>query len=133
LPSGRRHYRISWPDAVSAHNRALLTGGCEGIWSRDLILSAIGRPYSGYHRSLAEKSAALFHSVAADHGFVDGNKRTAVILTSVLIDRSGYRLLPRPGEDLEQAIEALAVSVVCKEIDFEQLVDWFQARLRSIV
>ncbi|MFN7597855.1 MAG: Fic family protein [Cereibacter sp.] len=51
-----------------------------------LIESAISRPYSGYHRSIARKSAALLHSVATNHGFVDGNKRTAWFLAMILID-----------------------------------------------
>jgi death-on-curing protein len=116
---------------VSAHEAALLlSGGRNGIWNRGLIYSALGRPYSGYHRPLAQKAAALFQSIATNHGFVDGNKRTAVILTSMLIERSGYRLVPLRGERLNKIIEALAISVVCKETDFDQLVDWFKARLR---
>jgi death-on-curing protein len=103
---------------VAAHEAALLLGpGRAGIWDRNLILSAIGRPYSGYHRPLAHKAAALFQAVALNHGFVDGNKRTAVILTSLFIERSGYRLTPARRENINKAIDALAISVVDKETD----------------
>jgi death-on-curing protein len=29
-------------------------------------------PYSGYHRSMARKAAAIMHSMVGNHGFVDG-------------------------------------------------------------
>jgi prophage maintenance system killer protein len=59
--------------------------------------------------------------MATNHGFIDGNKRTTVILTHLLIERSGYQLTPLPGEDLEEIVEDLVLSVVCRRIDFEEL------------
>jgi death on curing protein len=39
--------------------------------------------------------------MASNHGFTDGNKRTAWLLTEILIDRSGYRLdIAEPIDDL---------------------------------
>jgi death-on-curing protein len=118
---------------VAAHEAALLQGGgLEGILNRDLVLSAIGRPYIGYDRHLWQKAAALFQSIACNHGFADAQKRTAIVLTSVLIDRSGYRLSPVPGENLEDALEVLAEAVVLKTVERDHLVDWFKARLRKV-
>ena len=51
--------------------------------------SAIARPYSGYHRAISAKAAALLHSMVGNHGFVDANKRTAWLVVEILIDRSG--------------------------------------------
>jgi death-on-curing protein len=92
LPSGKRHYRITLGDVLSAHARALLTGGRPGIHDLDALLSAIGRPYTGYYRPIARKAAALMQSIATNHSFNDGNKRTSIILLNLLLDRSGYRL-----------------------------------------
>ena len=36
--------------------------------------------------------AGLFEAVATGHGFNDGNKRTAVILTDLLLSESGHVL-----------------------------------------
>jgi death-on-curing protein len=73
----------------------------------------------------------LVESVAGNHAFIDGNKRTAAILTLVLIDRSGYRLALLPGEDLDNAVlENLVLDFVCHRLDFEDLAAWFKARLR---
>ena len=84
-----RHYVITLADVIAAHDEALSYGGVEGIVSLGLIQSAIARPYSGYHRPIYRKAAALLHSLVQNHGFADGNKRTALITTLLMIDRSG--------------------------------------------
>ncbi|GLT09062.1 Fic family protein [Sulfitobacter porphyrae] len=66
-------------------DEALTYGGRDGVSSLHLIQSAISRPYSGYHRSIAAKASALLESVVGNHGFIDGNKRTAWILVELLI------------------------------------------------
>ena len=112
-------------DAITAHDEALSYGGRDGVTSLHLIESAIARPYSGYHRPLAKKAAALLHSVVGNHGFVDGNKRTAWLLVELLIDRSNYYLnIPD-----DEPVDDLVVAVASGEMDFEALVLWFKGRL----
>ncbi|WP_373636899.1 Fic family protein [Yoonia sp. BS5-3] len=53
--------------------------------SLHLIESGLSRPYSGYHRFIYSKAAALLHSMINNHGFTDGNKRTAWLLVEILI------------------------------------------------
>ncbi len=86
------HYRLTLADALSAHDEALRYGGRDGLASLHLIESALARPYSGYHQPIARKLAALLESMVGNHGFIDGNKRTAWLLVEILIARSGYRL-----------------------------------------
>ena len=50
----------------------------------------MARPYHGYHRLIHQKAAALVHAVVSNHGFADGNKRTALYLVELLVQRSGY-------------------------------------------
>lgn len=112
-------------DAIAAHDEALEYGGRKGISSLHLIESALARPYSGYHRSIARKSAALLHSMVGNHGFVDANKRTAWLLTELLIDRSGYRLtIPE-----DEPIDDLVVATAAADITFDDLVAWFGQRI----
>lgn len=119
-------------DALSAHDRALLTGGRAGIHDLDALLSAIGRPYTGYYRSIARKAAALMQSIATNHAFNDGNKRTSILLTDLLLARSGYRLEScDASEDLEQAIEDFVVdSVVQGRASIDVIAAWLEARIR---
>jgi|TARA_B110000908_G_scaffold78880_1_gene94601 death-on-curing protein len=108
-----------------AHDEALSYGGREGVSSLHLIESALARPYSGYHLSIAAKSAALLHSMVGNHGFTDGNKRTSWILVEILIERSGYSL----DIDDDEPIDDLVVKVANNELDFDGLKTWFTPRL----
>lgn len=113
---------------MTAHDEALTFGGREGVTSLHLIESAIARPYSGYHRPLASKAAALLHSMVNNHGFVDGNKRTAWLVVELLIHRSGHRLdVPD-----DEPIDDLVVAVASGELDFEGLARWFRPRLARL-
>lgn len=112
-------------DALAAHDVALAYGGRGGISSFHLIESALARPYSGYHRPIHQKAAALLHSMVGNHGFVDANKRTAWLLVEILIDRSGYDLDVPAIEPIDDLVVALAAG----QIYFEQLVEWFRRRL----
>lgn len=104
-------------------------GGLAGVRDRGLIEAAIARPYCGYYRSIAEKSAALLHSLALNHGFVDGNKRTAIYMVALLIYRSGYRMRFASQRRANMEMEEIVLAVVLHDIDFDTLVFWFRDRL----
>lgn len=112
-------------DAIAAHEIALQFGGRAGIVSLHLIQSAIFRPYSGYHIRIWSKAAALLESVVNNHGFVDGNKRTAWVLTELLIERSGYSL------DIadDERVDDLVVDVAQGKLSFVELEQWFAQHL----
>jgi death-on-curing protein len=119
------HYRVTLADALAGHEEALVYGGRDGIISLHLIESAIARPYSGYHRSMATKSAALLHAMVNNHGFVDGNKRTAWLLVELLIERSGYRLdIPDDAR-----VDDLVVDVASGKLTFNEIAEWFARHL----
>jgi death-on-curing protein len=121
-------------DALSAHDRALLTGGRPGIHDLDALLSAIGRPYTGYYRSIGSKAAALVQSIATNHAFYDGNKRTSIILLYLLLDRSGYRLDPiDKAEDIESALEDFVVErVVQDRASADAIAEWLRPRIVTL-
>lgn len=77
---------------ILAHDFALAYGGLQGIRDPGAIEAAVARPYCGYYRSIAKKAAALVQSLASNHGFIDGNKRTALLMMNLLLLRSGYQL-----------------------------------------
>ena len=110
---------------MTAHDEALVYGGRDGITSLHLIESAIARPYSGYHRPISEKAAALLHSVVGNHGFVDANKRTAWLLVEILLARSDYILNIRDDEPIDD----LVVAVARGELSLVSIHDWFAVRI----
>jgi death-on-curing protein len=88
-----------------------------------LIESALGRPYSGYHRRIERKAAALLESMVGNHGFIDGNKRTAWLVTELMIERSGYRLtVPE-----DYPVDDVVVDVASGLMTFDELVEWFRS------
>lgn len=101
--------------------------------SLDQIEAAIGRPYYGYYKPLWKKCGALVQSMASNHGFADGNKRTTLALVLTLIDNSGYLIAPYGDEDIVQSIEDLIVSAARHETKVETVMEWFRLRLRPAV
>ncbi len=95
--------------------------------SEHAIRSAIARPYHGYHRFIHQKTAALLHGIVTNHGFSDGNKRTAFCLVELLATRSDYEFV----ED-DMVAADLITSVAQGETGYEELADWFKPRLVRI-
>jgi prophage maintenance system killer protein len=70
--------------------------------------------------------------MASNHGFVDGNKRTTLLLLHDLISNSGYQLKALDNEDLNQAVENIILAAASSTITIQQLMDWFQPRIERV-
>ena len=103
-------------------------GGTSGILDLGLLESALGRSRSGYYGSLSEQAAALMHSVARNHPFVDGNKRVALALTAVFLLMNGYRL-DASADDAEQFVLKVAAGTIN---DVPTIADWIEERLSTL-
>lgn len=69
---------LSLDDTLQIHRYLIRDfGGSPGIRDHGLIESALLRPQTGYYSDLIEEAAALWESLAMNHGFIDGNKRVA--------------------------------------------------------
>lgn len=55
------------------------------------------RPQTGYYADLVEQAAALWESLAMNHGFVDANKRVAFACMDVFLGLNGARLEADPA------------------------------------
>lgn len=90
------------------------TGGLSGIRNErlDSVLEHIKN--DSYYPSFEEKLCHLVFSVAENHSFQDGNKRSSIVLGSLFLKVNGY-----PDEvinDFIQKMEALILMLVEKEI-----------------
>jgi death on curing protein len=115
-----------------AHDFALKFGGRPGILHRDRLEAAVARPYSGYSRSITRKAAALVESLACHHGFVDGNKRTALFMLNLLLRRSGYYLRAASQQRLNIDVEAMILALVEHRMSLDDVVAWLEQRIASI-
>ena len=76
------------------------------------------------------KAAAMLHSLARNHGFVDGNKRTCLLLVYLLLDRSGYALHDQSLARLNRELEDLIVATAEGKMAVEQIRAWLLPRLK---
>ena len=77
-----------------------------------LLASAVGRPGQVVfgqeaYETLFKKVAALFESLALNHAFVDGNKRTAVVAAIHMLNWNGYDLAASQDEVVEIAMDVV--------------------------
>src|SRR5271166_4753023 len=71
-------------------------GGSHGVRDPGLLESSLYRPQTGYYAGLIEEAAALWESLAQNHAFIDGNKRTAFAATYTFLAINGARLTANP-------------------------------------
>jgi death-on-curing protein len=107
-------------------------GGARGVRDSGAIESALARPYSGYHRSIERKAAALVHSLVLNHGFVDGNKRTAIHMLGILLQNSGYGLRFANTDEANDQVERLMLEIAEHKISFEGIISWLKERLTKV-
>jgi len=106
-------------------------GGATGLRDRGALESALARPAATFggedlYPDIADKAAALMHSLALNHPFVDGNKRVAAFAAIVFVESNGHEFLATPGELVETTL-----AVAQGEMAVEALAIWFRQRLRS--
>jgi death on curing protein len=114
-------------DAVIGHDLELTAhGGSAGIRDAGLLESALARPrniwtYAESVPSLAVLAAAYAFGISSNHPFVDGNKRTALLVSFAFLDVNGSEVTASQ-EDAFLTILGLAAG----EITEEQLAQWFE-------
>ena len=64
-------------------------GGAMGLRDLGALESALIRPQMGYYDGLIAETAALMESLAVNHPFTDGNKRTALGATDTFLRLNG--------------------------------------------
>jgi death-on-curing protein len=90
---------LTLDDALYIHAKQLkLFGGAEGVRDLGLIVTVLLRPQTGYYADLVEQAAALWESLAMNHGFVDGNKRVAFACMDIFLGLNGARLEAEPDD-----------------------------------
>jgi len=126
---------MMWPtvqDVLAAHELVLqATGGAPGVRDRGALESALHRPLATFdgielYPGLAQKAAALFESLICNHPFVDGNKRTAVVVTFTAMRINGLSLVVSQDDAVETAI-----AVATGRLNLAALAQWFSAHSKG--
>lgn len=69
-----------------------------GVKNSSLLLSALNEPKQTYNQKdlypdIFHKAGALMRSLASNHCFHDGNKRTAMMSAILFLEENGYRVV----------------------------------------
>lgn len=105
-------------------------GGISGTRDQGLLDSALNRPINraSYEEpTLAELAAAYGYGLARNHPFLDGNKRTAFVVTELFLMLNGYSL-EADDADCLMTFLALAEGTVSEA----ELRIWLDERISAI-
>ena len=114
--------------AFAIHDRQLAEhGGLDGVRDRGAVESALARPrnLAAYGEpDAADLAAAYAYDLARNHGFADGNKRTAWVVARLFLADNGCTLKFDPLDAI-RTMEGVAAGA----IDEARLARWFRDRV----
>jgi death-on-curing protein len=101
-------------------------GGSVGVRDTGLLEAALARPLAGFggtrlYTTPSQRAAALAHALVQNHGFIDGNKRTAMYAMGLWFQRQGCRL--EAGQD--ELVE-FALALAEHRMDVADAAEWLE-------
>lgn len=114
---------------MAAHQEQLAEhGGGQGVRDERLLDSAMAcaKNLAAYGQpDAADLAAAYAYGIARNHPFIDGNKRTAAVVSETFLLVNGYLL---NATDAEVVVAFLALAA--GDLAEDELADWFRTRLK---
>jgi len=94
---------VDKPETLVAHSRQLAEhGGSDGIRDENLLDSALAKPRNVFAyeegASLYRLAASYAFGIARNHAFVDGNKRTALVIAEGFLRLNGIKITGQPED-----------------------------------
>jgi death-on-curing protein len=88
-------------------------GGLAGVRDRGLLLSALGRArnawaYSSPKPDAIRLAASYIYGLAKNHPFLDGNKRTSLVVGLTFLRRNGWDLRATQAERAQAILDVAA-------------------------
>ena len=106
-------------------------GGLAGVRDLNAVQSALARPRSlaNYEDciDIAQLAAAYTFGIAKNHGFADGNKRTALVVADLFLMLNGYELTSSPSENV-----LTILGVADGSVSEEDLAAWIRSNIQSL-
>jgi len=99
-------------------------GGSDGLRDAGALAMCAGRPFAAFggnemYPGIFMKAAAVLESIARNHPFVDGNKRTAFMTALYIIENNGYQTF-FDQKDIEESI----VRFIVEKTPLENIAAW---------
>ena len=118
---------------LAVHDEQLAEhGGLSGIRDLGAVQSALARPrnLASYEEcdDIAQLAAAYAYGIARNHGFADGNKRTALVIADLFLMLNGYELTSLPAENV-----LTILAVADGSMPEEELVAWVRSNIQELM
>lgn len=102
------------------------SGGSKGFHNQGLVKSSLARPNHSVmgedaYIDIFSKAAALLDSIARNHGFRDGNKRTAMAAASLYLSQNDIEL-----SFTNQEYEDIMLHVVNDKPSIDEIKRWLE-------
>ena len=104
-------------------------GGADGIRDIGLLESALARPQNlaAYGEPDAAALAASYaFGLARNHPFIDGNKRTALVVSLLFLAKNGHEVRSPDAEML-----AVFLDLAAGDLSEDELASWFRERISA--
>ncbi len=118
--------------ALAVHDEQLAEhGGLQGIRDLGAVQSALARPRNlAIYENCDDKAqlaAAYAYGIARNHGFADGNKRTALVIADLFLMLNGYELRSSPADNV-----LTVLGVADGSISESELVAWMRDNIQQL-
>ncbi len=129
--TGRRWIKES--SVLAIHDAQLAEhGGMPGVRDMSLLLSALARPqnlasYGSPEPDLADLAAAYAVGITRNHAFMDGNKRTNLVVALSFIQKNGYMVQPNQRDAVNTML-----AVADGKLSEPELAQWFRSYMRPL-
>ena len=103
-------------------------GGVRDVGRLDTTVCAQTQVVFGeeLYSDIFSKAAAVIRSVVADHPFVDGNKRTAILVGLTVLELNNYHFDAISGE-----LEDFAVRIATDHLSIADISGWLRAHVNE--
>lgn len=120
-------------DVLTLHDFSIKDfGGLSGVRDIGLLESAIARPFQTFsgddlYPSPISKVAAVGESLIINHPFLDGNKRTGILVMIALLKE--YNIQVNASND---SLYQFTISISTGETKFDQIVEWLRINTEGL-
>ena len=124
---------LSIEEIISLHAKVVAqSGGSSGLRDRGALESASAQPEMTFggndlYPTIAEKAAALGHSLIQNHPFVDGNKRVGHAAMEVFLVLNGYEIRASVDEQ-----EQIVLSVASGQKSRAEFAEWLKQHVVEV-
>ena len=117
---------------LSVHEEQLAEhGGLAGIRDSGAVQSALARPRNlAAHEDcndVARLAAAYAYGIVKNHGFADGNKRTALVVTDLFLMLNDCQLTSSPADNV-----LTILGVADGSVSEEELATWIRNEIQNL-